>query len=1207
MVSPLAILAALCLYLAILFLLASWAAQRSSARRSVVNSPIVYSLGLTVLYTSWTFYGSVGNAANIGMTFLVLFLGAMMPLFFWWTIVRKMVSIKNAYKITSIADFISARYDKSAALAALVTIFSMVGVMPYIGLQLKAIISTYQILRIPQAEGIVGVIDQNAGIIITMLMVGFTVIFGVRRLDPTERHPGMVMAIAAEGIVKLLAFLLVGLFITYYMYDGIGDIFTRMRESQAFTQLDVKRNDLSTFSTWLSYLVLAMFAVMFLPRQFHMLVVENSNEDHVRTAMWFLPLYQILLTILVFPIAMGGLLWGLSAANADTFVLRLPIDYGSHWLSITVFVGGVAASSGMIMICAMTMSTMFTNHLLLPLMEFIRPLGFLKRHLLECRWGCVAFAIFSGYFFERTMGSSHMLVSMGLISFAAASQFAPSILGGIFWRKGNKTGALTGLSLGFLVWAYTMIVPALAKSGWISEQFVTNGPLSIALFKPEQLFGLTHVSPIANTVFWSLAFNVLGYVVGSVLSQQSEQEVRLAEDFVSILNPKPPLNVTARRVSSVDLLQKQRELERLLAQYFTPSGAQAKLEQCSRSLDLGDKTHISIVKFADLYNQVERSLAGSVGAAAAHRAMKKSRVFSAQETRDLSAEYANILADLKITPEELRGRVDYYQERERLLTRHSEDLEQQVKEREREIAHRRSVEEKLKRAEEKYRSIFENSPEGIFQTTPEGRFVSANSAMSRMLGYETPEELVSSVTDVRSQVYAVPEDREKLLRSVEGGVAVSGFEAQLMRKDASIMWARVSARPIQSDDGSLIMIEGTCEDISVRKKAEEERARLEQQLRQSQKMEAVGQLAGGFAHDFNNLLQVVSGNTELMLFSVPPQNQAYARIQEIQKAVAGGADLVRRILTFSRKVETSARPLDLNNELRQAEKVLLRTIPKMIRIEFHLADNLKTINADPGQVEQVIYNLAVNAKDAMPDGGKLVFETQNAFLDQDYCEIHVETSPGAYVQLAVTDNGHGMADDVVSRVFEPFFTTKKLGEGTGLGLAMVFGIMKSHGGHVTCYSEPDTGTRFTLYFPATDSEAEIGAEETLEIPSGGTEMILLVDDEEAIQKLGAKMLASAGYAVTTAANGKEALDIYEKDGQGIALVILDLVMPEMGGEKCLGEILKIDPSARVLIASGYGAAGIFEKVREGGAAGFVTKPYNLRRLLTAVRDALDEA
>lgn len=554
MISPPAILAALFLYLAILFVLASWAERRSAAGRSVVNNSVFYSLGLTVLYTSWSFYGGVGNAANTGISFLVLFLGTVMPLFFWWHVVHKMVRIKNAYNITSIADFISARYDKSGALAGLVTAFSMVGVMPYIGLQLKAIISTYGILRIPRTEGIVGLIDQNAGIIITFLMIGFTVIFGVRRLDPTERHPGMVMAIAVEGFLKLLAFLLVGLFVTYYMYDGIDDIFSKMRDTLVISHLDVKRNDLSTISTWISLMVLAMFALMFLPRQFHMTVVENSQEAHIRTAMWFLPLYQILLIFLIFPVAIGGLLWGLPADKADTFVLRLPIEYGHHWMAIVVFIAGVAASSGMIMICAMTMSTMLTNHLLLPIVEHVTSLGFLKRHLLRCRWVCVACAILSGYLFERTMGSSHMLVSMGLISFAAAAQFAPPLLGGIFWRKGNKVGALLGLSLGCLVWFYTMILPSLTKSGWISDEIVTFGPLGFAFLKPEQLFGITGVSPIANTVFWSLALNVLGYVSGSVLFQQSKEESELAQDFVSILNPRPGLSVLVHQGSCVNLV-----------------------------------------------------------------------------------------------------------------------------------------------------------------------------------------------------------------------------------------------------------------------------------------------------------------------------------------------------------------------------------------------------------------------------------------------------------------------------------------------------------------------------------------------------------------------------------------------------------------------------------------------------------------------------
>ena len=293
-----------------------------------------------------------------------------------------------------------------------------------------------------------------------------------------------------------------------------------------------------------------------------------------------------------------------------------------------------------------------------------------------------------------------------------------------------------------------------------------------------------------------------------------------------------------------------------------------------------------------------------------------------------------------------------------------------------------------------------------------------------------------------------------------------------------------------------------------------ERKHLEDRLRQAVKMEAIGTLAGGLAHDFNNLLQVVLGYAELILLGKEKQNKDYQRARLIYGAATRGRDLVNRILTFSRRVETKPGTIDLNYELKQVEHLLGRTIPKMIDIELRLANNLRLINADPTQIEQIILNLALNAAHAMPEGGKLVFETKNVGLDEEYCRTHLETRPGEYMLLTVSDTGHGMEKAILDRVFEPFFTTKQRGQGTGLGLSMVFGIIKSHGGYISCHSQPGAGTVFKIYFPATDVKIALDPASTLEMPSFGTETILLVDDEETIRDLGKEILTALGYKGT---------------------------------------------------------------------------------------------
>lgn len=380
---------------------------------------------------------------------------------------------------------------------------------------------------------------------------------------------------------------------------------------------------------------------------------------------------------------------------------------------------------------------------------------------------------------------------------------------------------------------------------------------------------------------------------------------------------------------------------------------------------------------------------------------------------------------------------------------------------------------------------------------------------------------------------------------------------------------------------------------------------LSKQLLQAQKMEAIGTLAGGIAHDFNNILQITLGFSEILLADKDETDEEYADLQKIAQAAHNGADLVQRLLTFSRKVEPKPQPVRLNRQIGQLEKLLGRTIPKMISIKLNLDGDLYTINADPSQMEQIIMNLALNARDAMPDGGELQVRTENVALDEDFCRAHPEVQPGKYAMLEVADTGQGMDNETLQHIFEPFYTTKELGRGTGLGLAMVYGIVSQHAGLIECESEQGSGTRFRIYLPAIPTVEQEKGETTAIAPAVGTETILLVDDEELVRDLGRRILTRSGYTVLTAANGKEALSLFSLNEKKIDLVILDLIMPEMGGKQCLQELMKIDPQLRVLIASGYSSDGPLGDTLGGGACGFVSKPFRINYLLKAVRKALD--
>jgi len=394
-------------------------------------------------------------------------------------------------------------------------------------------------------------------------------------------------------------------------------------------------------------------------------------------------------------------------------------------------------------------------------------------------------------------------------------------------------------------------------------------------------------------------------------------------------------------------------------------------------------------------------------------------------------------------------------------------------------------------------------------------------------------------------------------------------------------------------------------DITERKRAEQEAEDLRHQLLQAQKMEAIGTLAGGIAHDFNNLLTVVLGFSELLLIGKSERDPSFPDIQKINQAARNGADLVKRILAFSRKTEINPRPLDLNHEIEQVKNLLVRTLPKMIEIELVLSEDLSQVNADPTLVEQMLMNLAVNAKDAMPDRGKLSIGTGNVVLDEEYCRMHIDAEPGDHVLISVSDTGYGMNEETLQHIFEPFYTTKETGQGTGLGLAMVYGIVRQHGGHITCSSEHGKGTTFRIYLPAMKAGAKTERSADTLLPAAGTETILVVDDEETIRILAERILKRSGYTVLAAANGKDALEMYKKGREKISLVILDLMMPVMGGWQCLEELLKIDPGVKVLMASGISDTGQQELATQVGAKGFVEKPYTIGQMLQRIREVLD--
>ncbi len=610
------------LYMALLFAVAYYADKKKEQKESIISTPFVYSLSIAVYATSWTFYGSVGRAATSGLDFLTIYLGPSLAAFSWWFLLRKIVRISKENNITSIADFISSRYGKSQWLGAIITAIAILGIMPYIALQLKAVSTTFAIItghrgiHILLREGVSSA-PPHPGLITAICLTIFSIVFGARRLVSSERHEGLVAAIAVESIVKLIAFWTVGVFVTYGLFGGFTDIFSRFsaRDPLLFEQLtSLGGPGKISYVSWFSMLFLSTGAIMLLPRQFHVLVIENSREEHIKDAMWRFPAYLFLINLFVVPIAFGGLLLSGGSKGADYFVLTLPLSNGHHWLALLAFLGGFSAAAGMVIVESIAVSTMFLNHLVMPIIVKLKPRGWFPVLLINLKRFGICLVIFLGYLYFRVVGETFMLANMGLISFAAAAQFGPALIGGLYWHRGNKIGAIAGLILGFAVWIYTLLVPSLVNSGWWQTALLANGPFGIELLKPTELFGLTGFDIWSNSLFWSMFFNIGAYLSCSIIFPQSESEKEQVRKFVDVYQtPRETVPWETKRLTKpVTIMQ----FVNLMAKFIGESQAHQAIADYLGDGEIDEQGGVSEFELPQLKRFTEKTLAASLGAAA---------------------------------------------------------------------------------------------------------------------------------------------------------------------------------------------------------------------------------------------------------------------------------------------------------------------------------------------------------------------------------------------------------------------------------------------------------------------------------------------------------------------------------------------------------------------------------------------------------------
>ena len=625
---PFKILVVVCLaYVCMLFMVA-FAAERRAQRGQIgwLRSPLVYTLSLSIYCTAWTFYGAVGYAARSGLEFVTIYLGPTLVLVGWWWVLRKLVRIGRSQHVTSIADLISARYGKSNVLGVIVTLMSVVAATPYIALQLQSVTLSFGVFASGAPEGW-ATPDQGAT---TLWLAGgltlFTILFGTRNLDANERHHGVVMAIALEAVVKLVALLAVGIFTVWSVAGGFVDVLARIDASPiADWPLAPGR--------WIGLTFVSAAAVLTLPRMFQVMVVENSDERHLATASWAFPLYLMLMSLFVIPIAVVGLQALPEGANPDLFVLTLPLTQGQGKLAMLAFLGGFSSATSMVIVAAIALATMVSNHVVTPLWLSLRrggtrAPGDVRGLVLMSRRLSIAGILALGYGYYRLSGGGAALAAIGLISFVGAAQILPCLLGGIFWRGGTGTGAALGLGTGFLVWLYTLYLPSFGTGGLLSETLMTAGPWGIGWLRPQALLGIDTLDPLLHAIFWSLVLNTAGYVLGSLATFPGPVERMQGVAFVNVFDHDPVARGWSRGGA---------EAEDLLAMSQGILGAEEAQQFFQREAEAQGKAGFLPETTPDFIERLERRLGGAVGAATAHAMIAQFAVGAVVSAQDLMA------------------------------------------------------------------------------------------------------------------------------------------------------------------------------------------------------------------------------------------------------------------------------------------------------------------------------------------------------------------------------------------------------------------------------------------------------------------------------------------------------------------------------------------------------------------------------------------
>lgn len=901
-------------YLLLIFVVAYYFERHRRGLLSEYLSPFIYALSLAVYCTSWTFYGSVGRAATSGISFLAIYIGPTLISILFPVFLTKVIRIARNNGITSLSDLLGLRYGRSLWMSRLVTLVTLIGITPYIGLQIKAIIATFGIISTKDGSEFY---SNWAGLLITIILCVFTVVFGARKVDPSERHTGLVYAIAFESVIKLAAFFAVGLFVVYYFFGGIDHIFKGIEDAGLSELLRIGGDTNTSYSEWFVLVVLSMFAVVLLPRQFQMAVVENTSLMHIKKTIWLFPLYLLLINLFVVPIAFAGLLKGMEASTADYFVLTIPLSEGFKGLGLVAYIGGFSAATAMIIVEAVALSTMVVNSFIIPVV--VRKMSdspYLSKLILQIKRAVIVGIIFLGYLFALTFGEFFSLVDLGLKSFEAVSLLAPAFFLGLYWKRANKIGAMAGLIAGFVIWFYTLILPAFMKAGLLGHYSFLEQIATSTLLNPSSLFGLQGLGKWEHSLFWSMSTNLLLFVGLSILCKQTEEEQIQAIVFVDSYEKgygKRPIYSQSWQ-SSFNLS----DIENTLSHYIGASEAEKALKGFIQRHRL-DPDRLTSTELFRVRQEAEKLLSASIGPVLASLILDKRLLMTEEQRQLFHQEVRQMSEGLRLSRQELA-------------------------EKNRELLSLKEFTEK----------IIESAPIGIATVDKHLTINYWNTSMQIITG------IVSDKAKSKDILSVLPWLKPEWF---DGSITSSG---SVRLPEAKTL--QYSINPLQAPlDGYVLILE----DVTERKKMEEE-------LLHSAKLASIGRLTAGLSHEIGNpLASIYSLTQELMALDMShPKDREFTKeaLNTMSSHINRISTIVQNLGRFSRVANTEKRPSDLT-ELFEKTLALVRFDSRFkgVNIKTEIAPT-PLVNVNPDQIQQLFMNLLINAIDAMPEGGDIVAE-----------------------------------------------------------------------------------------------------------------------------------------------------------------------------------------------------------------------------------------